>query len=263
MSDASDAHLDETEEADDRAARRRTAVHDIPPGADWNPIEEALLRRRSIRKFKARQVPSHLIRRILEVGRFAPSQGNCQPWSFAVVRDREMIDEMENYCVTVCKTMTAKIDYTNYKPGTWKRFTTKLKARLLNRFNPNALHPIPVTALKAIAHGRFKVFHHAPTVILLLMDKRGVGTPEIDIGVVGTNIVMAAQSLGLGTCWIGFSKLLNSNKALCGKIGAVPPYEIVEAIVVGYPIGNPTQNHVSRQTHEIAWFEDGQKKILL
>jgi len=33
-------------------------------------------------------------------------------------------------------------------------------------------------------------------------------------------IAFAAQSPGLGTCWIGFSKLLNSNKALLEKLGA-------------------------------------------
>jgi nitroreductase len=262
MSDALELFDAEADDRDDRTARRRSPILDIPPGAEWNPVEEVLLRRRSIRKFKARQVPAHLVQRILEIGRFAPSQGNCQPWSFVVVRDRDMIAQMERYCVAVCKMMTARMDYTNYAPGTWKRFVTKLKTRFLNRFSYNALHPVPMTAMKSIAQGRFAVFHRAPTVILLLMDKRGVGVPEVDIGVVGSNIVIAAQSLGLGTCWIGFSKILNSNKEFCERMGVVPPYEIVEAIVVGYPIGNPTQHHISRQTHEIAWWEDGKKQIL-
>jgi nitroreductase len=223
-------------EDDDATARRRSAIADIAPGADWNPIEQALLTRRSIRRFKGRQVPAHLIRRILEVGRFAPSQGNCQPWSFVVVRDKPMIAQMEQYCVAICKAVAVRTDY--------------------------AGHPVPMTAMKSIAQGRFTVFHKAPTVILILMDKRGVGSPEVDIGVVGTNIVMAAQSLGLGTCWIGFSKLLSSNQALCERLGVASPYEIGEAIVVGYPIGNPAEHPVSRQTHEIAWWEGGEKQIL-
>jgi nitroreductase len=245
-----------------RTSLRHATIRNIAQGSDWNETEENILRRRSVRRFKGRQVPDYLIRRVLEVARFAPSQGNCQPWSFVVVRDKDMIAQMEGYCVAVCKAMTAKIDYTHYPRGSWKRFITKLKTQFMNKRAPNALHPVPMTAIKSIAAGRFRVFHKAPTVILLLMDKRGVGSPEIDIGVVGQNIVIAAQSLGLGTCWIGFSKMLTSNKALLEELGIALPFELVEAISIGYPIGDPTLNQVSRQTHEITWWENGKKQIL-
>ncbi len=257
-----ECELEAAETKADRTARRRTAIQDIEPGADWNDVEHAILTRRSIRKFKGRQPPAHMIRRILEMGRFAPSQGNCQPWSFIVVRDKEMIAEMEQYCVAVCQNMTASIDYTNYAPGTEQRAAIMQNTQQLNRESPNAFHPVPMTAVKSIANGRFAVFHKAPTVILILMDKRGVGVPEVDIGVVGTNIVLAAQSLGLGTCWVGFSKLLTSNTALMDKLGVAPPFELAEAISVGYPIGNPAQQTISRQTHQITWWEGGEQQIL-
>jgi nitroreductase len=257
-----ECELETAETKADRTARRRTAIHDIEPGADWNDVEHHILTRRSIRKFKGRQVPAHMIRRILEMGRFAPSQGNCQPWSFVVVRDTEMIAQMEQYCVAVCKTMTASVDYTNYESGSEQRAAILENTQKLNRASPNSFHPVPMTAIKAIANGRFAVFHKAPTVILILVDKRGVGRPEVDVGVVGTNIVLAAQSLGLGTCWIGFSTLLSSNAALLEKLGVAPPFEIAEAICVGYPIGNPTQQTISRQTHQITWWEYGEKQIL-
>lgn len=246
----------------ERTALRRSAIHDIEPGADWNDVEHAILTRRSIRKFKGRQPPAHMIRRILEMGRFAPSQGNCQPWSFVVVRDKAMIAEMEQYGVAVCKGMTASIDYTNYAPGTEQRSAILQNTQQLNRQSPNTFHPVPMTAIKAIANGRFALFHKAPTVILILVDRRGVGVPEVDVGVVGTNIVLAAQSLGLGTCWVGFSRLLSSNAALLEKLGVAPPFEIAEAICVGYPIGNPTQQTIARQTHQITWWEDGEKQVL-
>jgi hypothetical protein len=59
-------------------------LEQIEEGAPWNAVETAFLKRRSIRKFKKKRVPAHLIRRMLEVGRFAPSQGNCEPWKFVV-----------------------------------------------------------------------------------------------------------------------------------------------------------------------------------
>lgn len=239
----------------------QSAPPETPPGADWNTVEEAFLRRRSIRKYKGRQVPPHLIRRILEIGRYAPTQGNSQPWKFVVLRDKELLERIENSCVAECQRLTAAIDYTNYPPGSWRRATTRLKAQLLNRLDHNMLHPVPVGVVKIIAEGRFTVFHRAPTVILLLMDKRGVGCPEIDIGIVGTNIIMAAHSLGLGTCWVGFAKFLNGDKQLARQLGAEWPFEIIEGICIGYAIGEPMQNHISRQTHEIAWWEDGKKEI--
>jgi nitroreductase len=267
MSETTDIDdLDDLEECEleikSRAALRRSAILDVPAGADFNPVEEAILRRRSIRKFKGRQVPAHLIRRILEMGRFAPSQGNCQPWSFVVVRDRDMIARMEQHCVGVTKMMTANVDYTNYPAGSEQREKVLQNTQKLNRESPNSFHPVPMTAIKSIANGRFAVFHKAPTVILILMDKRGVGHPLVDIGIVGTNIVLAAHSLGLGTCWVGFSRMLSSNAALCEQLGIAAPFELAEAICVGYPIGNPWQNDISRQTHEIAWFENGEKQIL-
>lgn len=245
-----------------RTASRRVAVHDIEPGADWNDVEHAILTRRSIRKFKGRQVPAHMVRRIIEMGRFAPSQGNCQPWAFVVVRDKALIAEMEASCVAVCKTMTENIDYTNYPEGSEQRAAIMANTQAMNRQDPNAFHPVPMTAIKSIANGRFAVFHKAPTLILILMDTRGVGVPAVDIGVAGTNIVLAAQSLGLGTCWIGFSKLLSNFPDLLKKLDIAPPFEIAEAICVGYPIGNPAQQEISRQTHRVGWWEDGKLQEL-
>jgi len=259
-SNAAVARFEDAEEVE-RQLGRVARISEVPEGAEWNPIEQAMLQRRSIRRYKRRQVPAHLIRRMLEVGRYAPSQGNCQPWKFVVIRDADMIRGMEDFCVAACKKLSSGFDYTSYPAGSWRHFVTRTKARLFNRLQPNMLHPVPMTVVTAIAEGRFAVFHQAPSVILLLMDKRGIGTPEIDIGICGTNIVLAAQSLGLGTCWIGFSKFLNQSPEWCARLGVEPPFELTEAITVGYPVGDPSRP-IARDTHEIAWFEGGKKEIL-
>ncbi len=231
-------------------------------GADWNAIERAFLTRRSIRKFKKKQVPAHLVRRMLEVGRFAPSQGNCQPWRFAVVRDPALLTDMEEFCVAQCRRIASTMDYTAAEPGSLKRTMTQALARMVAASDPNTVHPVPMQVVRSIAAGDFMVFHRAPTVILILMDKRGVGVPAIDVGIVGTNIVMAAESQGLGTCWVGFSKLLNESPAWRERLGIDDRFEISEAICVGFAVGKPWQRVISRATHEIAWFEDGDHKIL-
>lgn len=53
-------------------------------------VLEAILSRRSIRKYLDKSVPDDLIRKVLEAGRWAPSGGNRQPWKFIVIRDKEV-----------------------------------------------------------------------------------------------------------------------------------------------------------------------------
>lgn len=260
MATASNLRLEDPEEVEKEAGRTST-VTVVPEGAPWNAVERVMFERRSIRKYKKAQVPAHMIRRLLEVARFAPSQGNCQPWKFIVVRDADMIQGMEDFCVAECRKLKGMVDYAAMPAGTLKYRITRLKAKLFNRLQPNALHPVPVSACTAIAEGRFAVFHHAPTLILILMDKRGIGVPPVDIGIVGTNIVLAAQSMGLGTCWIGFSKFLNQSKEWLARLGVEEPYEISEAITVGYTVGD-TRHLIARETRETAWFEGGKKQTI-
>jgi len=49
-----------------------------------------LYTRRSIRKFKQIEVTDDVIKRILDVARYAPSARNSQPWIFIVVKDKEL-----------------------------------------------------------------------------------------------------------------------------------------------------------------------------
>lgn len=55
---------------------------------------EAILTRRSIRKFKSHPIPDELIEKILRAGMQAPSARNKQPWHFVLVKNREMLDKI-------------------------------------------------------------------------------------------------------------------------------------------------------------------------
>lgn len=53
-------------------------------------VFEAIMGRRSIRKYTKDPVSEVLVLKILEAGRWAPSADNSQPWNFIVLRDEEM-----------------------------------------------------------------------------------------------------------------------------------------------------------------------------
>lgn len=50
-------------------------------------VIQAILTRRSIRRYQARDVEDEKVNLLLECARHAPSAGNRQPWKFMVVRD--------------------------------------------------------------------------------------------------------------------------------------------------------------------------------
>jgi nitroreductase len=55
---------------------------------------EAILTRRSIRKYQDRPVPEEVCRRLLAAAMQAPSARNAQPWQFVLIDDRELLAEI-------------------------------------------------------------------------------------------------------------------------------------------------------------------------
>lgn len=51
---------------------------------------EALMTRRSIRRYKKDPVPPDILQKVLEAGRWAPSASNSQPWDFIVFTEKDL-----------------------------------------------------------------------------------------------------------------------------------------------------------------------------
>jgi nitroreductase len=225
--------------------------------SEFTQTERVILERRSVRVYKKKQVPVYMVKRILEAGRFAPSAGNCQPWKFIVLRDPAIIDDITHTVVTLCKKFKAIIDYR--QPGcSWKRPI----ANLFIRKDPSMLNPTPFGAITGIADGKLGLWHGAPTVILIFKDVRGIGSPDLDCGIAGQNMVLAAHSMGLGTCWVSFAKMAFENTKQWKRfLGIDFPYKFITSLSVGYPVGKP-DGMVARATHPVDWYEDGSKTTI-
>jgi PPOX class probable F420-dependent enzyme len=59
------------------------------PGGAAEPLMDALLGRRSVRRYLDRGVPEEVVERVLEAARWAPSPHGRQPWRFAVISQEE------------------------------------------------------------------------------------------------------------------------------------------------------------------------------
>ncbi len=62
-------------------------------------VTSAIKARRSIRKFKRKEIPSELLDHVLEMARIAPSGANRQPWEVVVITDRQRLKDI----VPICK----------------------------------------------------------------------------------------------------------------------------------------------------------------
>jgi nitroreductase len=58
---------------------------------------DAILSRRSIRKYTGQPVPDEMIGELLKAAMSAPSAGNQQPWHFVVIRERSILDQIPKY----------------------------------------------------------------------------------------------------------------------------------------------------------------------
>lgn len=85
------------------------------------------------------------------------------------------------------------------------------------------------------------MFRNAPAVIFIASPKDGSG--QVDCGLMGENMILAAQSMGLGTCCLGgpiaFLKSSPEAAAFVEKLAIPDDYQLLYAIGVGYPDETP------------------------
>lgn len=58
---------------------------------------QAIMTRRSVRRYTAEPVSRDLVKRLLEAAMSAPSAGNEQPWQFIVITDRAILDTIPDF----------------------------------------------------------------------------------------------------------------------------------------------------------------------
>ena len=139
-----------------------------------NQVLQTILHRRSIRRFAPEQIPEEDLERILQAGLYAPSAGGRQGVLFAVCQDRAVNERL------------GKIKRANSRPRMAQG------DRYVSREQPSIADDPAIT----------DAFYGAPTVITLFAPKGFLFSPE-DCAAAAENMLLAADSLGVGGCYIG------------------------------------------------------------
>jgi len=222
---------------------------------EWNEIEKLVLNRRSVRNFKDTPVPEPIIQRVLEAGRFAPSGGNCQPWKFVVLTNKEMINEINKVAVNVISGVYNA--YTNDKSVKALEVMVKGPPPSAGNADPRIIFGGMGTVSKK---GGLPPSLNAPAIILLLADERSIGRPEMSIGICGQTMNLVANSLGIKATWSGFFAMGASyHPTLKKELGIEPPWYCASSLCLGYPKFKQ-EGMVPRELRPVKWFREDKDK---
>jgi nitroreductase/NAD-dependent dihydropyrimidine dehydrogenase PreA subunit len=156
---------------------------EIQKGLQVTPeqCEQLLKSRRSVRVFKDQPVPREIISRLIEVARYAPTGHNNQEVEWLVIDNKKELEHIEELAID------------------WLEWTMQNQPQMAAAFHMDQL-------LKN-QKKHHNVFLRGAPVLVVVHAKKGSTSPtvaQVDCATALGYLDLAANSLGLGTCWGGF-----------------------------------------------------------
>jgi nitroreductase len=180
-----------------------------------NPVIDAIKQRRSIRGFSEKPVDREILDQIILAGRYAPSVTDDQPWRFIGITNQKKINELSHEVQNAIKSILRK------------RFVLQFFYRQLR--NKETLIFLYGTAFAPDD----VIFFGAPALILITTKKRQFY--DESCACCAQNMMLAAHSFGIGSCWIGFTSFLNYRKKVLEELHLPKEYHISSSLIFGYP----------------------------
>lgn len=162
-----------------------------------NEVIDNIKKRRSIRSYKDEQIKEEELNAILEAGIYAPSGCNEQPWYFTVIQDKEFMVHINDKVKEGIK-------------GCGIEFFEKMAS------NPN-----------------FNVYYNAPTLVIV-SGKENAPTSLADCSAAIQNMLLAAESLNIGSVWLGLTSFCFDNPEEAKKLNIPEGYKPYFGVALGY-----------------------------
>lgn len=175
--------------------------------------KDAIIGRRSIRKYTDRPINDEDMQDIITAGLYAPSAVDLQPWYFVVIKSDERLSDLRNFMSDV-----------------WDRIEPYMTQRFAN-------HPAIIAETKVF----LKSLGGAQCCILVFMLRQDY--PDSRIAMEGVcaavqNMLLMAYDRGIGSCWMTAPIGAGMDEDLRLKY-APGKGEFVAAVTLGYPAQNP------------------------
>ena len=190
---------------------------------------KAIMTRRSTRRMKDELPPKELIGQIIEAGRAAPSGSNSQTTHLIVITKKEVLAEL----AAIVQDAFAAMD-----------------------IGPDAYVSLR-HSVNAAKKGNY-VFHYGAPVLIVTANKKGYGNAIADSACALENMMIAANSLGLGSCWIHRAKETfetEEGKKILQDLGINDEYEGIGNCIIGYAAEDALKPQSPRKENYIYWIK--------
>jgi nitroreductase len=185
-----------------------------------NQVIETMGKRQSVRLYEPKPVPKDVINTIIEAAHNAPfmSDQRYQPWRFVVVENPEFKQKLVQTIEPIRSKFVERLKET--QPETYERAQKQY-----------GIYDDPSDL----------IFYSAPVVIYVIAP----AVNSVGSAMVCQNIITAAGSLGLGSCYVGFGSLVQSNADVVEALELTDDERIYGPVILGYPKADPSESQAS------------------
>ncbi|MHA1239388.1 MAG: nitroreductase family protein [Promethearchaeota archaeon] len=195
----------------------------------YSSFLKLVLNRRSIRRFREKPIPKDIMEKLLKIGRYSPTGSNSENVSYTVVQDKEIVKSISKHITN----KVTKLVKTLEDPQGQKL----LKNRLSEEEIKLALENLPKSKrkLEMIKQG-IDFWCWNGELIVIHGDKTIGGIPS-NTALAAANIMLAAETLGLGACSLGYlTYFINESQTIRELINIPPNHVVGYSLTMGYPI---------------------------
>jgi nitroreductase len=187
-----------------------------------NAVIEAIMTRRSVRSYQSKPVPRDVVTAIIDAGNEAPSAVNSQPWRFVVIEDGEAKNKLLRAALPNARKVLAPVKESD--PARYEAIMERL-----------AELPDPI-------------YYSAPVIVFVIGSGRYA---QHSCPLACENMMLAAHSMGLGSCWVGLGSMVTDDEEVKGLLDLTDGETIFGPILLGYPEGYPERPQ--KKVPEVKW----------
>jgi len=176
---------------------------------------DLIYQRRAVRAYQPTRVDAPTIRALLDAAIQAPTAMHLEPWAFVVIQDMARLERYSDRAKVMAQEEAGRLG-------------DLVKASGVSPSNDH---------LALLADPGFNIFYNAGTLIVICGKSLGPFVTA-DCWLAAENLMLAACSMGLGTCCIGFAVPVLNTPEVKRELAIPPDVTAIAPVIVGVPRGS-------------------------